>query len=415
MNRNRALQGLVAITLMACGPLLQAEEEKSDLASAITSGKASIGIRYRYEFVDQDGLPEDANASTLRFRLNYKTGQWNGWSAFGEFDYLFHVLLTDFNSGGGTSPDKAGIYPIVADPKGPDLNQLYADYTMDEDWKFRFGRQRINLDNQRFVGGVGWRQNEQTYDALTLRTAALRNTALSYSYVTYVRRIFGDGAGTPAGKNNVDSHLLNAKVTLNDDWAVVPYVYYIDNTDIAAFSTATLGARLAGAIEAGDGKIALVAELATQSDAGNNPVSYDALYIHFDALWSLSNGLSLGLGYESLGGHETNAGEAFRTPLATLHKFQGWADKFLATPGQGIDDLYLTVKYKWDKWSFTGVYHDFSAESGSSDFGTEFDVSAAYKFGERYGLLLKGAFFSTDLPAAYDDTTKFWVMLTANY
>ena len=413
MKRNRALQGLVAITLMACGPLLQAEEENSDLASAITSGKASIGIRYRYEFVDQDSLPENANASTARLRLNYRTGLWKGWSAFGEFDHVFHVVATDFDAGAGNTPDKEGVYPVVADPKGSNLNQLYADYSMDEDWKFRFGRQRILLDNQRFVGGVGWRQNEQTYDALTLNTTTIRNTTLSYSYVGMVRRIFGDKV--PAGSSNTNTHLLNAKVSLNDDWSVVPYFYYLDDADIVGFSTATLGARLAGNIRAGDGKITLVAELATQSDVADNPASYDAPYIHFDAMWALTNGLSLGLGYESLGGHESNTGEAFRTPLATLHKFQGWADKFLTTPNQGIDDFYLTVKYKAGKWNLTGVYHDFSAESGSGDFGTEFDVSAAYKFGERYGLLLKGAFFSTDAPAAYDDTTKLWVMLTASY
>ena len=98
-----------------------------------------------------------------------------------------------------------------------------------------------------------------------------------------------------------------------------------------------------------------------------------------------------------------------------MHKFQGWADKFLTTPDAGIDDLYLLASYKWKKWNFTAVYHDFSAESGGGDFGTEFDVSAAYKITDRYGLLLKGAFFSTDDPVAYDDTTKLWVMLTAKY
>ena len=156
-------------------------------------------------------------------------------------------------------------------------------------------------------------------------------------------------------------------------------------------------------------------EFSTQSDAGDNPVSYDAQYLHFDATWSFQNGLSVGLGYESLGGDANDPGQAFRTPLGTLHKFQGWADKFLATPDQGIDDIYVTVKYRWGKWNLTGVYHDFSAESGGGDFGTEFDISAAYEITSRYGLLLKGAFFATDDPLAYDDTTKLWIMLTAEY
>ena len=275
----------------------------------------------------------------------------------------------------------------------------------------RAGRQRVLLDNQRFVGGVGWRQNEQTYDALLLSTKAISNTTLAYAYVGQVRRILGQTSS--AGKMNVDTHLLNAKVKINDGWAVTPYMYYIDNQDAAATSTSTFGARLTGGVKAGEGKVALVAELATQSDAGNNPVSYDADYAHLSAMWSMDNGLGLGIAYESLGTDSSNF-ESFRTPLATLHAFQGWADMFVNTPDAGIDDLFATVKYKAGKWNLTGVYHDFSAETGSGDFGTEFDLSAGTKLSGNYGILFKGAFFSSD-DAAYPDTNKFWIMFTANY
>ena len=133
-----------------------------------------------------------------------------------------------------------------------------------------------------------------------------------------------------------------------------------------------------------------------------------------DVSWAMQNGLTMGLAYESLGGDANTPGAAFRTPLATLHAFQGWADRFLATPGQGINDLYATVKFKAGQWNLTGVYHDFSAEAGAGDWGKEFDVSAGTKLTDNYGILLKGAFFSSDSPA-YDDTTKLWIMFTANY
>ena len=387
-------------------------QEGDEFASAITSGKATVGLRYRYEHVDQDSYDENADASTLRLRLNYKTGAWKNWSAFTEFDYVFHLLMKDFNSGAGTSPNKTD-YPVVADPKGPDLNQLYFDYSTSDEWKLRFGRQRILLDNQRFVGGVGWRQNEQTYDAATFTTKLIPRTAFSYSYLNYVRRIFG--SSVPAGKSNLDGHLLNGKVKINDAWAVVPYVYYLDYKDQAyyALSTATAGARLTGDIKAGEGKIGLFAEVATQSEVGDAPVDYDAQYAHIGANWVMKNGLTLGLAYESLGG-STESGMMFRTPLATLHAFQGWADKFLLTPGAGINDVYATAKYKTGKWNFTAVYHDFTAEATSDDFGSEFDLSAGRSLGDRYGVLFKGAFFSSDSDS-YDDTSKFWIMLTANY
>jgi hypothetical protein len=408
--KRKSIVLLSAASLLFSSATIAVADEGNDLVSALTSGKTGINVRARYEGVDKDNLLKDANALTARLRLNYRTGDWQGWSAFAEYDHVFHVIR-DFNAGGGTTPDKDGVYQTVADPKGSDLNQLYLDYTVSEDWKLRIGRQRVLLDNQRFVGGVGWRQNEQTYDAFAVSSSAISKTALTYAYVGQVRRIFGQTSA--AGSMNVDTHLLNAKVTINDSWSVTPYYYYIDNQDAAATSTGTLGARIAGNVKVGEGKIGLVAELATQSDAGNNPVSYDADYAHLSALWSMENGLSLGLGYESLGTDSSNF-ESFRTPLATLHAFQGWADMFLSTPDAGIDDLYLTAKFKAGNWNLTGVYHDFSAETGSFDYGTELDVSAGTKISKNYGLLFKGAFFSTD-SLSYVDTNKFWIMFTANY
>lgn len=401
------------------------EQAATDLASAITSGKVTIGGRYRYEHVNQDNALDNANASTLRLRLNYRTGAWNGWSGFAEFDHVFHVLIDDFNSGEGTSPNRSQ-YSVVADPKGSDLNQLYFEQGVSDDWKFRFGRQRILLDNQRFVGGVGWRQNEQTYDALTLNTAAIANTTLTYSYVNRVRRIFGPTVA--AGSDRVDGHLFNARVSIDDSWSVTPYFYYLDyafgnlnvpdpdSNDLrrAASSTATAGIRAAGSLEAGGGKATLLAEFAVQSDAADAPVKYDANYLHLSALWTMQNSLAVGLGFESLGG-SSDPGEAFRTPLATLHAFNGWADQFLTTPAGGIDDSYITLKYPVGGWNLTGVYHDFAAATGAIDYGAELDLSAGRKVGERYGVLLKAALFAADSDSSLVDANKFWVMLTASY
>jgi hypothetical protein len=424
MKRNTL--GLLAATtvLLTTAPFALADESTT-LVEAITSGKAGVNVRARYERVDQDNVAQKADALTARLRLNYRTGQWKGLSAFAEYDHVFHVL-DDFNSGAGTSPGR-GQYPVVADPEGADLNQLYLDFQMNDDSKFRFGRQRILLDNQRFVGGVGWRQNEQTYDALTFSSKAIAKTSLQYTYVANVRRIFGERVDGGSDKSN--HHLLNAKITLNDSWSIVPYYYLLDYSfdpsvlpivewdanerRRALSSTGTFGVRAAGNVKAGEGKIALVAELATQSDAGDNPVSYDADYAHVSAMWIAANGLSLGIAYESLGTDSSNL-QSFRTPLATAHAFQGWADKFLTTPAAGINDVYATVKYKAGNWNLTGVYHDFSAETGSADYGKEFDLSAATKIAKNYGLLFKGAFFSGET-GGIPDTNKFWIMFTANY
>ncbi len=405
-----------AIAAMMClAPFKIAEGQELALGDAVTSGKAHVALRYRYEHVEQNNLLKDANASTIRVRLNYLTENWNGWSAFAEFDHVAEVILNDYNSGAGTSPGRIQ-YSTVADPRGSDLNQLYLQYKPSEDWYLRLGRQKILLDNHRFVGQVGWRQNEQTYDALSLTVKSIPNTTLFYSYVENVNRIFGDKV--PAGDHSVKTHLFNAKIRLNDSWAVTPYVYYIDNEDVASFSTSSYGARLTGKFAAGGGSVSVLAEFATQSDAANNPVSYDADYAHLNVLWTASNGLGFGAAFESLGGDPLSSGMAFRTPLATLHAFQGWNDQFLTTPDSGIDDLYFTLKYKVASWNLQAVYHDFSSEAGSSDFGTELDLSAGRKLTDRYGLLLKAGLFNADSASPLSskvDTDKFWVMLTANF
>ncbi|MDH4048751.1 MAG: alginate export family protein [Gammaproteobacteria bacterium] len=402
---------VLALTGALAAAAAGAQEEEKGLADALTSGKAQLNLRYRFEHVDQENFADDANASTLRFRLNYATGNWRHWSGFAEFDYIGEVFIDDFNSGAGTSPERVQ-YPVVADPEGADLNQLYFDYAASEAIRLRLGRQRILLDNHRFVGNVGWRQNEQTYDAVNLNLKNLPNTELSYSYVSQVNRIFGERS--PSGKDDQNTHLLNAKISLPDGWSLFPYVYYIDSDDTPAFSTATFGARLAGKIPAGEGSIALVAEYATQSDAANGPVDFRANYAHFDAAWAMKNGLSFGIGYESLGGDENVAGASFRTPLATLHAFQGWADQFLSTPDAGVEDLYGTIMYSYAKWNMQLTYHDLSAQAGSADWGKEFDLSFGRKLSDRYGVLLKGAFFDAD-STSFVDVNKYWIMLTADF
>ena len=123
----------VVFAIVASGPV--EGEEPASLADAVGTGEAHVALRYRIEHVDQGGFADQANVSTLRVRLNYQTSVWRRWRAFGEFDYVGELFVNDFNAGGGTTPDRAH-YPLVADPEGADLNQLYADYAAGS-WRLR--------------------------------------------------------------------------------------------------------------------------------------------------------------------------------------------------------------------------------------------------------------------------------------
>ncbi len=142
-------------------------------------------------------------------------------------------------------------------------------------------------------------------------------------------------------------------------------------------------------------------------------MAYDANYYRVDLSVTFGNP-TLYAGFESLGGDDSKPGQAFRTPLATLHAHNGWADKFLTTPDAGLQDLFLGVKGTLGNWSWNVLYHDFSAESGSQSFGQELGGSISTKFGGKLGLLLKAAKFESDSPA-YGDTTKLWVQLSYDW
>ncbi len=407
-------QNTLALALLSAGLLFTTSnalaEESGSIAEAITEGKAQVTLRYRYEFVDQEGFSKNANASTLRTRLNYRTSRWNGFSVFLEAENISHIIVDDFNSGAGTSPPGKSIYPVVADPNGTEVNQAYLDYNFNKDSFLRGGRQRILLDNQRFVGGVGWRQNEQTYDAVSYTSSFNNKAKLFVSYVWNVNRIFGEDV--PAGDHEQDTFLANLAFPVAGAGKLVGYWYDIDNQDAAGFSTSTFGVKWAGKVGGDEAKFTYGLEYAYQTDKANNPVDYSAAYYRLDAAFAFQP-LTIFGGFESLGGDQNRAGAAFRTPLATLHAFNGWADKFLATPNAGLNDFFVGAKGKFGKNKWTLVYHDYSAEDGSDDYGNEFNAVLATPINKHYSLLFKAAFYSGD--TGYPDTTKLWLMATAKF
>ncbi len=376
------------------------------IATAITSGKAAVGLRYRAEQVDQDPLADDALASTVRIRLSYETAKWRDLSALVEVDHLASIGGETYNStrNGRTSR------PVVADPTATDLNQAALKFARGPD-NVIFGRQRINLDNQRFIGNVGWRQNEQTYDGLLWSTKRVPKTAFTYAYFDNVNRVFGPEQGVPAADFRTDAHLVNADWDFKSWGKLVAFGHLLDVSNAAAVSERTVGAHWAGTRKFGEAALAWSLAYAQQNDYADNPVKFSAHYTQIE-LAGTRGPVTLRLGQEVLSGDASLPGRSFQTPLATLHAFQGWADKFLTTPPQGIDDRYVAVVGKWGATSAQLVWHDFQAEAVGRDYGTEWDASVGRKFGI-VDVLLKGARYNAD--GFGTDTTKLWLQLAADF
>jgi hypothetical protein len=413
MNTNRKLAAIPAVilTVFLASAASQSQAANS-FTDAFTNGKGGLAFRYRLESVDQDGFDKNALASTIRARLNFRTADVRGWGVFAEYDFVETIGWDDYNAGAGNTPDKTQ-YPVVADPTGPDLNQVYISWKIAGGSEFRAGRQRIIYDNARFVGNVGWRQNEQTYDAVSYRFKNKSGVDVQFAYIGNVNRIFGDEV--EAGDHEMDTIIGNASKNWENIGKLTAYYYGIDNADVAAFSTNTYGVRFSGNRDAGSAKLGYIAEYAHQLDAANNPVDYSADYWRFD-LSATFGGVTPYIAYESLGGDDSRDGAMFRTPLATLHAFNGWADKFLTTPPAGLNDAMIGIKGTLaTRWKWNMVYHDFDAQSGSASYGQELDASIATKFADHFGVLFKAAWFDGNETSGPPDTVKLWVQLVANF
>ncbi len=364
-----------------------------------------LSLRYRIETVDQDSLDKMAKASTVRTRLTFKTDWTHNIDTLIEFDDVTAFLLDDYNAGAGNTPDKFQ-YPVIADPEGTELNQAFIRYNHKK-FKAAYGRQRILVGNQRFIGGVGWRQNEQTFDSLKLDgNAGLKDFNFGFAHVFNVNRIWGEEVA--AGDHKHNTNLLNADYTGFANGTLSAYYFQIDNIDADTLSNNTFGVRYAGNYQ----NIYYAAEIATQSDGGDNPNNYSTNYLLIDANYNKDN-FSVGGGLEILGG-DTDGGQGFTTSLATLHKFQGWADMFTQTPAAGIKDFYLKGTYKINDYSMYLVFHDFNTDENSESLGSEIDFSVSKELAPKLSGLLKLASFNSS-HSAYPSTDKFWFMLSYRF
>lgn len=361
-------------------------------------------LRARHEQVDDSGFDMEAQASTLRLRAALRAAFGPGFTAFVEGEGV--AAANDHYNSGANGETR---YPGVLDPTGTELNQAWLG------WKgtnasAMVGRQRIVLDNQRWVGNVGWRQNEQTFDAMAVQWKPMASLTLGYHWLDKVHRVAGDDALNPlARERDLDTHLVNA-AWKGASQQVTGYAYLHDDQDVASASTATYGLRWTGThLRDGRGP-GWTVEVARQNDHADNPRNVGHDYWLLEPAWSFGN-VTARAGWEHLGGDGVTAVQA---PLATLHAFNGWADQFLVTPAGGLEDQYLAVGGKWGrgrldgKLNWAAAWHDYSADVGG-DYGREWNASLGFPLPGGLAGLVKVADYQAD--GFGRDTTKLWLQV----
>ncbi len=397
------------IRLLLCAPLLLS----AVLTAAETGGnvpakgKISLNARLRYEAVEQPGLL-DANALTLRTRLGFTSGDYAGFKAMVEGENILAADGDRYNQSGLNLV--AARRAVVADPDSSEINQAWISYTTGKTSAV-LGRQRFVLDNHRFIGDVGWRQNQQTFDALVVQDKTLDRATLTYAYLDRINRVFGERHSQ--GHWNSKSHLLNAaRAGLPAAGTLVVYGYWLDFDNSPANSCATWGASYTGALDlSAAAKLTFRAELAAQADHGSSKLAYNTHYYLVESGVTGKPG-SISVGYEVLGS-DNNVG--FKTPLATLHALNGWADLFLATPSSGLVNTYLKASANLPEgFAFTIFQHWFEAAAGNAKFGHELDAMLSRKFGKYVTAAAKYADFRRD-SLAFPDVRKVWIQLEFAY
>ena len=413
------------VTLAAIGMMMgtttlvaseASDEEVAGISDILSKGSYYLQIRPRYEFVDEDNANDNANAFTVRTLLGAK------FDALGVDELAAELEMIDVSNFGFDhyAPETSG-YSTVLDGEQTRVTQANISYSK-EGFVGVAGRKGINLDNQRFIGTVDWRQMPQTYDHVSVAYKGIENLDLMAAYVWQVNRIFDrelDLAKLKVTDFDTNTVLLHAAYKVLPELTITAYDYMI-----ASFAD-HLGIRAQGGTKLDNGmKLNYVAEYAKQMDAslkeGSVPFNdlkpeQDADYYKF-GMNGIYNDYTLGACYEVLGA-KGDVGTSFNTPLATLHAFNGWADMFLVTPVNGLKDLSVKLGYS-DKTlgNIMGVYHKFDSDTESVDYGSEFDVVYTKKVMKNVNMMLKGAIYSQgDTATPYVDTTKYWVMFDYNY
>lgn len=394
----------VGLAVCLTASLAIAEETESTSRPALLGMPLILDARTRYESVQQDDIENTANALTFRVRTGVSSCSKCVHRFLAEIEGTTH-LVYNFDSTINNKTD----YPVVPDPKTLELNRLSWSSTFDG-WTIGLGRQRMDLNNGRFLHGARFRQNEQTVDAVRVTSQNIGSLAVDYLYIWNFQTIFGSRSSIESLAAN--NHILNVSVDTSAVGTATAYLIAANMEDDPLFSRYTAGVRLEDTRTlSGPWEYDYLVEAARQTDLADNPEAFSFGYVHL--IFGIKyEELSVSVGLEQLPGDGTSS---FRASRGALHNFQGNADKFVATPPDGVIDTRFSIGYRSPTgdsaqgMQILGVYHEFEAEETDAVYGSEFDIVVIRELPGGFEAMLKYVKYDAKTWAA--DTQKLWFSL----
>lgn len=370
-------------------------------AGEAMTGKLLLDVRSRLEKFDTSG--SDATAGSIRMRLGWQQPLAKGLTALIELEAV-GAPIDDYADGVHPLPSRA----TIPDPEMHELNRASLAWAPSQRLGVEIGRQRIVIGNSRYIGNSGWRQNEQTFDAIKVSARPSKAVTFTYAYMSRVNRPLG--RKSPQGVWRGDVHFAQAETSLGAIGRASAFGLLTDFDNAAPQSTRTVGVRLAGTRVIRPGLSATwELEHGRQVDHAANlrnfSVNYDQASIGLKSAQSQA-----ALVVERLEGDGVNA---FQTPLGSLHGFQGLSDVIGVTPAAGVRDVFLRGEHGFKARipvKLSGELHQFDTTLGGNRLGREVDVLIAAPVAKGWALEAGIARFESET-RLYPDATRAWLSL----
>lgn len=381
----------------------------------IADSEYTGSVRARYGVIDQDGNNGEAFSTLLRSAFSTK---WHGhWSTVLELDYVARGLSNRHSDGIANNAK-----PLVPDTAGLDLNQLYLQHHgVSTLW--RVGRQRVEYDNQRFVGGNAFWQNEQTFDGLTTQFRFADASLLNYAYVYNVNRIFGEKAGSQLsesdpqygelngnrpfarlGDHKLHSHWLRLEWNEWDYQRITGYTYRNEYLDFAAWSHRQTGIRHLFDYKFSTWRLRTQVEYARQwryqiIEAASTAYELVEAALGFHAFEFAAR-------HEKL---EAQKGQTFIAPLGSSHDFHGFVGKFSGTPENGLLEQSFRVSWRQAPWLIELRQLQFDSAQHGIDYGHETDLSVRWRSPTGHSVMLNAGRFWANENSGFNDEWRVFL------
>ena len=356
------------------------ENPKSEL-DILDKLQLSANLRLRYQGVDRGAGLGGGDALTLRAFGTAQANLGHGFNVLGEVEAIA-ALVDDFNDGTDPLSDRA----FIPDPEGIAINRLKVVSETLPKTRVSLGRQRIVLNDWRFIGSFPFRQNDQTLDAFRVETRAIDfgndTGVLDVGVFDKVNRPLGPD--NPEGTFSGTSWYANYGITTPIGRVVGFHYDFALITPEGDNSTVTTGARLLGRLHRPDFGVIWEGSYAVQRDNGDNPNDFSADY-WLGSLRLEPNDWAFRIRGEELGAED---GQSLQTPLASLHRFSGLADQFIITPPDGLRDLSVLVERKlgqvgpFERIKIGARAHHFEDAGGDETYGNELDFTLSARVGK---------------------------------